>query len=94
MLKEFDFGEARLRLQKGDRLLFYTDGAQEAEAPDEELYELDRLLKDLEAHRDRSPEDALEAIMQNLRTWCGSETMEDDVTFLILDTTGEEHSGS
>lgn len=94
MLKEFDFGEARLRLRKGDRLLFYTDGAQEAEAPDEELYELERLLKDLETHRDRSPEDALEAIMQNLRSWCGSETMEDDVTFLMLDTTGEERSGS
>jgi sigma-B regulation protein RsbU (phosphoserine phosphatase) len=91
MLKEFDFGEARLRLEKGDRLLLYTDGAPEAEAADEELYEMDRLVKDMESQRDCSPEETLESIMENLRAWCGSETMEDDVTFLMVDVTGVEH---
>ena len=94
MLKEFDFGEARLQLRPGDRLLLYTDGASEAANPDDELYGEARLIQDLEGQRDHSGDEALEAIRKKLRNWVGSEVMEDDVTLLLIDANDNQTAGS
>ena len=90
MLKEFAFEEARLRLSPGDRLLFYTDGAPEAANAEEQLYGQERLLKDLQEQTDKSADEALGAIMDRLRKWAGSQEMEDDVTFLLVEATGPQ----
>jgi PAS domain S-box-containing protein len=88
MLQEFEFGEARLRLMPGDRLLFYSDGAQEAANSADQLYGQERLLQDLEGFRGLPPDEALEGIVKNLGDWSDSEAMEDDVTLLLIDATG------
>jgi sigma-B regulation protein RsbU (phosphoserine phosphatase) len=90
MLKQFDFGEARLRLEPGDRLLLYTDGVPEAADASDQLYGTDRLVRDMEQNKDLSPDEALGSIMENLRRWGGSEAMDDDVTFLLVDAEGVE----
>jgi len=94
MLKEFDFGEARLKLQPGDRLLFFTDGAEEAADENDQMYEMDRLIRDMERYKDHSPDEALGSIMGNLRQWSGTEAMEDDVTFLLIDAKVAKPPGS
>jgi PAS domain S-box-containing protein len=85
MEKGFVFGETRLRLRPGDRLLFYTDGAPEATDASDQLYGQDRLLQALEQQRGRSPDEALDRVMEGLREWSGSETLEDDVTLLLVE---------
>lgn len=90
MLKEFAFQEARLRLEPGDRLLFYTDGAPEAANAADDLYGEERLLQDLKGQPDRSADEALQMLMDNLRKWVGSNEMEDDVTFLLVEATSPQ----
>jgi len=89
VLEEFEFGEGRLQLRPGDRLLLYTDGAPETTNASENLYGTERLLQNLKLGRDSSLDDALTALMDDLREWNGSEELEDDVTLLAVDATGD-----
>lgn len=90
MLEDFDFGEARMSIKAGDRILFYTDGAPEAADASDRLYDMERILEDMVKQREKSPDEALSAIMDGLHRWCGSATMEDDVTFLMVEATGNK----
>jgi PAS domain S-box-containing protein len=89
VLEDSEFGESRLQLRPGDRLLLYTDGVTEAVDASDHEYGVQRVLRDLERDRERLPDEALATLMDNLREWSGSETLEDDVTLLTIDATGE-----
>jgi sigma-B regulation protein RsbU (phosphoserine phosphatase) len=89
VLEDFEFGEVQLQLRPGDRLLLYTDGASEATDASDRLYGSERLLHDLEQQQQRAPDQALAALLARLRAWGGSNALEDDVTLLMVDATGE-----
>jgi sigma-B regulation protein RsbU (phosphoserine phosphatase) len=89
-MEEFSYGEAQLQLEVGDRLLLFTDGASETTDQGDRVYGAERLLRDLDAAQTSSLEESLEVLMANLRRWQGSDALEDDVTLLAFEVTGEQ----
>jgi len=84
-LPDFDFGECEIRLQPGDRLLIYTDGAFEAvDANDQEMGEK-RILDALADLLHRPADEALGEMIRKIEDWCPHSAPQDDVTFLSID---------
>jgi PAS domain S-box-containing protein len=85
VLPDCEFHEQTVRLETGDRLLVYTDGALEAiDAEDQELGER-RLLEGLVALHGRPVGDSLAAAIRRIEAWCPEEQPQDDVTLLAFD---------
>jgi sigma-B regulation protein RsbU (phosphoserine phosphatase) len=81
---EAEYPLTRRILSRGDRILFYTDGAVEATSPRGEHFELERLSALLESARD-PVDDCAERILRGLAAWRGGTGASDDLTLLVLD---------
>lgn len=85
VLPDFEYGERIVRLEAGDRLLVYTDGALEAiDADDRELGQ-QRLLDTLAELHGLPPADSLAAMLRKVEAWCPGGQPQDDVTLLAID---------
>ncbi len=80
------YREQRLTLKKGDAIFLYTDGVTEALNPAQELLGNDRLKAMLNAHKElaASPEDFVEAILQDVDAFAKGEEQADDITMVYL----------
>jgi sigma-B regulation protein RsbU (phosphoserine phosphatase) len=76
------YGEARLVLQTGDQLIFYTDGITEARNPRDELFETDRLDHAL-ADCTLEAQGLLDAILQSLEDFTDGHPADDDRTLIV-----------
>ena len=88
VLADFAYEEAQTRLEAGDRLLLYTDGAVEATSATGDFYGAERLQERLAAHRADAPDAALAAILADVHRWGAPDGPEDDITLLSVDATG------
>jgi serine phosphatase RsbU (regulator of sigma subunit) len=79
---ELDFGP-------GDRLLIYSDGVVEAESREGELFSEARLCELVRAHATGSTPLILDTLDDVLRKWRGSETLDDDLSVLMLERLNE-----
>lgn len=78
-----DWSDGAITLEEGDALILYTDGVTEARNPDEEFYDLDRLMSAFAA----APQKAgplLEHVKADLNDFTKGALPEDDITFLVL----------
>ncbi len=89
VLDDFAYEETEVQLEAGDRLLLYTDGAVEAADARDDFYGSARLRDRLAAHRQDDPDTALAAILADVDRWNGTEGLDDDVTLLSIDATGD-----
>lgn len=87
VVEDSEYEEIQVDLQPGDRILFYTDGATETADKLDEMYDENHLLKDLSYLGSLSPDETLSQVLVNLRAWAGAETLEDDVTLLMIEST-------
>ena len=85
LVDDFDFKKEVLQLEKGTRLLLYTDGVTEAEDIDKNQYGEDRLL---EFVRNISETDSSENVITNLfssvKDFTGENEQNDDITVLTV----------
>ena len=85
MLGAFDdniLTEYEIRLNPGDRIFVYTDGAAEAINEKQEQYGTDRLLDVLNRLKDQDQKAILEGVLQDIRAFAGSAEQFDDITML------------
>jgi serine phosphatase RsbU (regulator of sigma subunit) len=75
---EFDFGP-------GDRLLIFSDGLVEAENPEGEQFSEARLHRLVGDNATGSTPAVLDTLDDVLRKWRGSETLDDDLSVLMLE---------
>lgn len=75
---------ASLEINKGDILLFYTDGVVEAQNKADEFYGDDRLIRVASEQIKTSAENIQEEIMQDLTEFVGEAAQFDDITLLTL----------
>jgi len=71
------------QLEKGDRLLLYTDGITERFNTDGEQYGEKRLLRHIEAPGAMQPQEILEAVMNDLEGFAGGLPADDDQALFI-----------
>ncbi|MFD7874490.1 PP2C family protein-serine/threonine phosphatase [Streptomyces sp. NPDC059766] len=78
------YAEGTVRLRPGDCLVLASDGVWEARDPDGAFYPLPERLATLAAEHGDDPEALAERIWADVQRFCGTSTVHDDVTCLIL----------
>jgi sigma-B regulation protein RsbU (phosphoserine phosphatase) len=70
------------RLNRGDRLVLFTDGIHEVRGADRSILGRDRLAELLIRSRDLSPTEQVQAVLREVRRFQGRERFDDDITLL------------
>lgn len=78
------FAGEKLTIEKGERLLLYTDGIPEAMTIDEEEYSDDRLEKFFIANQPGDSSEFIRKIVADVKSFTGGAPQSDDITALYL----------
>jgi anti-sigma regulatory factor (Ser/Thr protein kinase) len=73
-----------INLEPGDTLVLYTDGITEAQAPNGNLFGLDRLIYLIESRANEPPEVLQQAIQAEISNFRRDSQSRDDATLLII----------
>ena len=84
------FEEEEIRLQKGDKVILYSDGVTELANANGELFGIDRLLELLRGNVGQPIETLLETVHLSLMGYAGTEQPKDDISLLGIEFDGEE----
>ena len=84
------FEEEAVTLAPGDVIVAFTDGVSEAMNEAGEEYTDKRLIAAVRANRGCSPEALLDALLADVRRYCGDATPNDDVTMVVVRYDGYE----
>ena len=79
-----DFEERSVQLSIGDKLLFYTDGITEAQNPQGDFFDLDRLCEAFRTYRDLAPEALIRRLLDEVRGFCGESPPSDDIAMVVM----------
>src|SRR5438876_9005475 len=84
LFEQAAFDEEALTLKPGDFIVAFSDGVSEAlnEAGDE--FSDDRLLACVNANRHAAPQAILDALLKDVRAFCGEAPQSDDVTLVMV----------
>ena len=93
--RDVRFEEKAITLKPLDRILFYTDGATEAQSAQGDFFGTERLAEAFVALRKDSAESTLEKLIEKLRVFRGGGEFQDDITLaaLALMESGEDPPG-
>jgi sigma-B regulation protein RsbU (phosphoserine phosphatase) len=78
------FEEETVSLAPGDCVVVFSDGVTEARDMDGEEFGDERFLACLEGRRHAGPQDLLDALMSDVRGFCGRAPSADDVTVMVV----------
>jgi serine phosphatase RsbU (regulator of sigma subunit) len=81
-----------IALEAGDLVFFLTDGIEEAMAPDNTLYGVDRALEVVRTCRDLPARDIVEALRASVLEFTGHAPQLDDLTAVVLKVLGTRTS--
>jgi len=84
ILDEVDYQETRIRLEPGDRVVFYTDGIVEAMNKKDEIFGFERLLEVVQEARSMNAESLLEEILDKVNGFSGGAAQHDDLTVIVV----------
>jgi phosphoserine phosphatase RsbU/P len=76
--------EESIAINQGDICVFYTDGVTEARNREGEEFGTERLIKMIVENSHLSPQDLRKAILQEITSYTGLDSFDDDLTILIL----------
>jgi sigma-B regulation protein RsbU (phosphoserine phosphatase) len=78
------FEERTIELQKGDVLLFYTDGLTEATSPEGDMFENRRVCRQLGSISHLPVQEIIDSFYQAVTEFTGSTTLQDDISIVVL----------
>lgn len=83
-LDEINLYHRKLKLEKGDLVLFYTDGVTEAMDNKENQFGEERLIKIIKQHHDLSSKEIIEKINEEIGSFIKNAPQFDDITIILL----------
>jgi sigma-B regulation protein RsbU (phosphoserine phosphatase) len=84
--KEIAFEEKSIALNQGDLVLLYTDGVTEAQNPAGEFFGAERLSRLLAMQGPHAPQEIINKIVKELKSFCEGNSFADDVSMVVLKT--------
>ncbi len=78
------YEEQAFELHEGDLLAIYSDGVTEANDSAEQEFSLERLLEVLKAHRERSANEIVDTVFQEIDAFVGEAPQFDDITLMVM----------
>lgn len=78
------YKENRVKLAPGDKLILYTDGVTEAQAPDGDFFSDDRLLEVLDTVKEQNQTELVSALRKSVTEFENGNDHQDDATILAL----------
>ncbi|MCF0175462.1 MAG: SpoIIE family protein phosphatase [Bacteroidales bacterium] len=84
LFENFGYKMDELQLQRGDRLVLYTDGIAEAENPFKEFYTLARLEGRLLRCSTTVPAELIDEVIEDVRGFADGAPQSDDITMMCL----------
>lgn len=81
-----DYQKISIRLEPGDRMVFYTDGAIEALDSKDRCFGAKRMLREIRAGRKRTLNASLKSIAKAIERWCSGVAIQDDISLLAVDS--------
>ncbi len=86
-LKDLELEEKEFRLEKGDRVIFYTDGITECRIGDRIFFGEEKLRDFIRENAAKKPKEFSDLLMDSLRSFRQSDSFDDDITFVVCDVT-------
>jgi phosphoserine phosphatase RsbU/P len=74
----------KISLNRGDALIFFTDGIVESQNQEGETFGNKRLIEILNAIQDQSAQTMTSTVIQTVNEFCGKDIFMDDVTLLVV----------
>jgi phosphoserine phosphatase RsbU/P len=74
----------QIRLDPGDSLVLYSDGITEAQDPEGNSYEEDRLIRSLRGHAERDAIAIADSVLRDVAGFRATRARQDDMTLLIV----------
>ena len=84
ILEDADYQETNLTLQRGDTVVFYTDGIVEAMNVEKEVFGFDRLLSVIRGAGTLPVEEFLRHILNSVEKFVGGAAQHDDLTIIVV----------
>ncbi len=81
---ELKYKEVGLKLQRGDTLVFYTDGIPEAMDSQKELYGVERLEQLVKQNGSLTAREMRERIIADVQAFTGTAEQDDDMTVVVV----------
>jgi sigma-B regulation protein RsbU (phosphoserine phosphatase) len=78
-----EYGESRIALEPNDLLVFFTDGVTEPENAYGEMFGEERFMDLLVRNAHLGEEEIVQAVVDSVREWTGSDELQDDMTLLL-----------
>ena len=86
VLPDPDYPVCKLRAQRGDRFVLYTDGVTEPENVRGEAFGETRLEEVVRANRSRPPTEFVAQLVHEIRRWQPEgQKQHDDITIVVVD---------
>lgn len=83
-MQGYNYRQGELKLEKGDIVLYYTDGITEAENPNKELFGFERLKKVIYDNRYNDVDTIKENILNEINIFRRDYPQVDDLTFVVI----------
>jgi sigma-B regulation protein RsbU (phosphoserine phosphatase) len=84
MINEFTFEEESLLLNKGDAIVIYSDGVSEAMTEDEEMFGEKRIADVINGHREASPSQLIDHVVEAVKQFTSGYPQTDDITVVVI----------
>lgn len=86
-LSDYEYKQNKLKLEKNDIVVYYTDGITEAENPEKELFGFERLKRVIYENKNNNVNLIKKNILNEIEIFCKGHSQVDDITFVIIKNT-------
>lgn len=87
---EVEYGYNTITLEKGDKVMFFTDGIVEARRdPDGEFYEEERLNEFFHKNKDLHADEFAKKLFEEVEEFCNGRPPNDDRTIMVIECTDD-----